>query len=259
MLAAMTSSAGDAFSPSPAQRGLLTNQVIAVTSADQGYGRPIGTALAHAGASVILVGTAPENLAAIASGIEQQGGQVIPLAADVSVPLDCISALGRILDIYGELHGVVHLADKRAYSTFQDLSENEWMDLFGANVKSTVALTQVLRRRHPQTWLTIVGPHRDEAGLQVQPQRGAIRSLVEHAGQEDMRLNLLLPSRASSGDDRLDQPLTDAVLALAMPSLGHLGGNVLEVPLPPLPRAGQARSDQLRAEQIRSGQVDRQP
>ena len=229
----MTFSAGDASSPP--QRGLLAHQVIAVTSADQGYGRPIGTALAYAGASVILVGTAPETLAAVASGIEQQGGQVIPLAADVSVPLDCISALGRILDIYGELHGVVHLADRRAHSNFQDLSENEWMDLFGANVKSTVALTQVLRRRHPQTWLTIVGPHRDEAGLQAEPQRGAIRALAEHAAQEDMRLNLLFPSRASSGDDQLDRPLTDTVLALASPALRHLRGNVLDVPLPPLP------------------------
>ena len=240
----MTFSAGDASSPP--QRGLLAHQVIAVTSADQGYGRPIGTALAYAGASVILVGTAPETLAAVASGIEQQGGQVIPLAADVSVPLDCISALGRILDIYGELHGVVHLADRRAHSNFQDLSENEWMDLFGANVKSTVALTQVLRRRHPQTWLTIVGPHRDEAGLQAEPQRGAIRALAEHAAQEDMRLNLLFPSRASSGDDQLDRPLTDTVLALASPALRHLRGNVLDVPLPPLPSTPLIRPGERR-------------
>ena len=235
----MTFSAGDA-SPPP-QRGPLANQVIAVTSADQGYGRPIGTALAHAGASVVLVGTAPETLAAIASGIEQQGGQAIPLAADVSVPLDCISALGRILDIYGELHGVVHLADRRAHSNFQDLSENEWMELFNTNVKSTVALTQVLRRRHPHTWVTVVGPHQDEIGLQAKPQRGAIRALVEHASQEEMRLNLLFPSRASSGDDRLDQPLTDAVLALATPALRHLRGNVMDVPLPAVPRPGEKR------------------
>ena len=241
MLGRMTSSAGDLSSPSGRfRRDFLAQQVIAVTGADQGYGRLVSAALAHAGASVVLVGTASETLAATASGIEQSGGQVIPLAADVSVPLDWVSALERILDIYGALHGVVHHADRRAHSKFQELSENEWMELFSANVKSTVAITQVLRRRHPQTWLTVVGPHRDEIGLQVYPQRGAIRALVEHAAQEDMRLNLLFPSRASSGDGELDQALTDAVLAFALPALVPLQGNVVNVPLPPLPQTGPA-------------------
>lgn len=229
----MTFSAGDLSSPlSKSSREALLNQVIVVTGADQGYGRVLGMALAHAGANVILVGKATETLASIASGIEQRGGRAIPLAADVSVPLDWISALERILDIYDSVDGVVHLADKRAHSSrFHELSETEWMDLFNTNVKSTVAITQVLRRLQPQAWLSVVGPHQDEVGLQVYPQRGAIRALVEHASQEGMRLNLLIPSRSSSGDDQLDQPLADVVLSLAAPGLGHLRGNVLSVPL----------------------------
>ena len=241
----MTFSAGDPASPSSRPlRELLTDQVVVVTGADQSYGRLVGTALAYAGASVILVGTATETLAALASGIEQRGGRAIPLTANVSEPTDWIGALERILDIYGSLAGVVHLADKRAHSSrFHELSENEWMDLFSSNVKSTVVITQILRRRQPQAWLTIIGPHRDEKGLQAYTQRGAIRALVEHAGQEKMRLNLLLPSRTSSGDDQVDRPLADVVLALATPNLIHLGGNVLEVPLPPL-RAGERPSSE---------------
>lgn len=239
MLKHMMFSAGDPTSPQPrTTREALSRQVIVVTGADQGYGRLLGTALAYSGANVILVGTAAETLASIASGIEQGGGRAIPLAADVTVPLDWISALDRILGIYDSVDGVVHLADKRAHSSrFHELSETEWMDLFNANVKSTVAITQILRRHQPQAWLTVVGPHQDEQGLQVYPQRGAIRALVEHASQEGMRLNLLIPSRVSSGDDRLDQPLADVVLALATPGLGHLRGNVLDVPLEPLSRA----------------------
>lgn len=236
MLSSMTFPAGELASPlSRPSREVLSHQVIVVTGADQGYGRQIGSALAYAGANVILVGTSPETLAGIASGIEQQGGHAIPLAADVTVPLDWLSALDRILSIYGSVDGVVHLADKRAHSArFQDLSESEWMDLFSANVKSTVAITQVLRRRQPQTWLTIVGPHQDDRGLQVYPQRGAIQALVEQASQENLRLNLLLPSRASSGESELDSPLSNVVLALASPGLGHLNGTIIPVPLPPL-------------------------
>ncbi|WP_040383750.1 SDR family NAD(P)-dependent oxidoreductase [Deinococcus apachensis] len=222
--------------PSSPDSAVLAGQVIAVTGADQGYGRAISAALARAGASVVLIGGNSETLAAAASGLELAGGTAIPIKADVGVPLDWLSAQNRILEIFGALHGIVHLADKRAHTNFTMLSENEWMELFNCNVKSSVAIAQIVRRRLPGTWLTLVGPHLDEAGLQAHPQRGALRGLVEHAHDEDLRVNLVLPSRASSGDEALDRPLAEAVLALATPALRHLRGTVLEVPLPPVPR-----------------------
>lgn len=234
MLRGMTSGASSATaSPAP---HLLAGQVIAVTGADQGYGRAICAVLAGAGASIVLIGGNSETLSAAASGLELGGAVAIPLKADVGVPLDWLGAQNRILEIFGALHGIVHLADKRAHTNFTMLSEGEWMDLFNCNVKSSVAIAQIVRRRLSGTWLTIVGPHLDEAGLQVHPQRGAIRGLVENAHAEEMRVNLVLPSRTSAGDEALDRPLADAVLALATPALGHLRGAVLEVPLPPVPK-----------------------
>lgn len=218
----------------------LSGQVIAVTGADQGYGRSVSAALARSGASVVLLGGNSETLAAAASGLELAGGTAIPIKTDVSVPLDWLSAQTRILEIFGALHGVVHLADKRAHTNFTLLSENEWMDLFNCNVKSSVAVAQILRRRQPGTWLALVGPHLDETGLHAHPQRGALRGLVEHAHDEDLRVNMVLPSRASSADEALDRPLSDAVLMLALPQLSHLRGTVLDVPLPPVPRRSAA-------------------
>lgn len=213
----------------------LEAQVIAVTSADQGFGRAISTLLARAGASVVLIGGNVETLAQLASHIEYEGGQAIPIKADVGVPLDWTSAQTRILEIFGALHGVVHLADKRAHSAFPLLSENEWMDLFNCNVKSSVGIAQVLRRRLPGTWLTLIGPHLDERGLHAPPQRGALTGLAEHAHIEDLRVNVLLPSRASAGEES-DRPLADAVIALAQPGLRHIRGTVIEVPLPAAPK-----------------------
>ena len=217
------------------QPSRLQGQIIAVTSGDQGYGRVISSALALAGANVVLIGANAETLSAYASKIEQSGGTAVPLKADVSVPLDWLSAQNRMLDIFGALHGIVHLADKRAHGQFTLLSEGEWMDLFNCNVKSSVAITQIMQRRLPGTWLTIVGPHLDETGLQAYPQRGALRGLVEQAAAEEMRLNMVLPSRASSGEDRYDQPLAEAVLTLAAPELQHLRGSILEIPMPAVP------------------------
>ena len=217
-------------------REVLAGQVIAVTGADTGYGKTVSTALAKTGASVVLIGNNSESLSAQASALERSGGHAIPIKADVSVPLDWLSAQTRILEIFGALHGIVHLADKRTHASFTMLSENEWMELFNSNVKSSVAIAQILGRRLPDTWLTIIGPHGDEPGLQAHPQRGAIRGLVEAAVREDLRLNMLLPSRASSGDELLDRPLSDAVLALAAPRMRHLRGNVMDVPLPAAPK-----------------------
>lgn len=217
-------------------REVLAGQVIAVTGADTGYGKTVSTALAKTGASVVLIGNNSESLSAQASALERSGGHAIPIKADVSVPLDWLSAQTRILEIFGALHGIVHLADKRTNVSFTALSENEWMELFNSNVKSSVAIAQILGRRLPDTWLTIIGPHGDEPGLQAHPQRGAIRGLVEAAVREELRLNMLLPSRASSGDELLDRPLSDAVLALAAPRMRHLLGNVMDVPLPAAPK-----------------------
>lgn len=214
----------------------LSGQVIAVTGADQGFGRLISHVLARCGASVVMIGGNTESLSAAASALEQYGGEAIPLKADVSVPMDFIGAQERILEIFGALHGVVHLADRRASTTFSLLTENEWMELFNSNVKSTVGIAQIVARRLPGTWLTVIGPHLDEAGLQVYPQRGAIVGLVEEAQREELRVNLLLPGRASCGDEALDRPLAEAVLSLALPELRHLRGNVVEVPLAPAPK-----------------------
>ncbi|THF84943.1 SDR family NAD(P)-dependent oxidoreductase [Deinococcus sp. KSM4-11] len=232
----MTGPARPQSATAPSGGPSLAGQVIAVTSADQGYGRPISAALARAGASVVLIGGNTETLAAAASSLEVAGGTAIPIKADVGVPLDWLSAQNRILEIFGALHGIVHLADKRASSDFTMLSENEWMDLFNCNVKSSVGIAQIVRRRLPGTWLTIIGPHLDEQGLHAHPQRGALRGLVEQAHLEDLRLNLVLPSRASSGDETLDQRLAETVLTLALPGMAHLRGNVMDVPLPPVPK-----------------------
>lgn len=214
----------------------LSGRVIAVTGADHGYGRLVSQALARSGASVVMIGGNAETLAAAASALEQYGGEIIPLKADVSVPLDFISAQERILEIFGGLHGVVHLADRRASTTFTLLTENEWMELFNCNVKSTVGIAQIIARRLPGTWLTVIGPHLDEVGLQVFPQRGAIQGLVQQAHSSDLRVNLILPGRASSGEEALDAPVADAVLALATTWLQNLRGNVMEIPLAPAPK-----------------------
>ncbi|WP_261664658.1 SDR family NAD(P)-dependent oxidoreductase [Deinococcus sp. Marseille-Q6407] len=215
----------------------LEGQVIAITAADRGFGRVMAQGLADAGATLVLVGKMGEQLAGLASLIERSGATAIPMQADVSVPLDWIKVQKRIVEIFGALQGVVHSADKRTHPSLTLLSENEWMDLFQANMKSSVGIAQTLLQRLPGSWLTIVGPHLDEGGLQGNTLRGGLRGLVDSAHSEGLRINLLLPSRSPSGEDELNIGVVNAVTALASPALMHLTGMCIDVPLPVVQRS----------------------
>lgn len=206
--------------------------MIAMTAADRGFGRVMAQGLADAGATLVLVGKQAELLAGLASMIERSGATAIPMQADVSVPLDWIKVQKRILDIFGALDGVVHSADKRAHPSLNLLSEAEWMELFQANMKSSVGIAQTMRQHLPGSWLTIIGPHLDEGGLQGYTLRGGLRGLVESAQLDGFRINLLLPSRSPSGEDELDMGVVSSVVALASPALMHLTGLSIDIPLP---------------------------
>lgn len=223
-------------SSSPHQERFLKGQVIAVTSADKGYGRLISNALARAGAQVVLVGTQPETLAAAASSVESLGAEAIPIKSDVTVALDWLAAQDKILEIYGALHGVVHTADQRSTTPLNMLTDAEWTELFYANVKSSMNLTQAMSKHLPQSWLTIIGPHLEKASFQGSSQVGALRGLVAASDTETLRLNMILPSRPCSVNEQLDAPVCQLVLALANQSLERLRGNIIEVPLEPAPQ-----------------------
>ncbi len=227
--------------PSYTPSRFLEGHVIALTGADRGFGRVLAQGLADAGATLVLVGKQGEQLSTLASVIESRGSTAISMQADVSVPLDWVKVQARILEIFGALRGVVHSADKRMHASQllpnqpeALLSEAEWLELFQANIKSSVAVVQSLQQRLPESWLTIIGPHLDEEDMPAQTQRGALGGLVSSARSEHFRVNLLLPSRAPSGEDDLDTGMVSSVLALAAPTLMHLSGLTVDVLLPEL-------------------------
>lgn len=234
---------------------LLAGQVIAVTGAESGYGRLLSAAFANAGANVILIGEQPEALAAVASVIEQKGRIILPLKANVGVPLDWQAVQDRMMDIFGVLHGVVHVADRQSHTPFTALGEGEWMEMFNYNIKSSVAIAQMTCRRNLDNWLTIVGPKLSDNSLQSHPQRGALRGLVEQAHLEGMRVNMLLPNRECSGDALLDQAMIRSVLMLADPNMLHIYGNTLTIHLPDIPNESAELTELLAQRQAEQGEV----
>lgn len=222
----------DSKEPTMVQTDVLVGQVIAVTGAESGYGRLASMALAAAGAHVVLVGEQSDVLAGVASAIENPKRVIIPLKAKVSVSLDWQNTQDRIMDIFGVLHGVVHSANMQSHTPFSTLTENEWTEMFDYNVKSSISIAQIICRRKTQTWLTLIGPHLSDQNLQAYPQREALRGLVEYGQAENLRINMILPSRENSGNITLDKAVAQSVTMLADPNSQHIVGNVLTVHLP---------------------------
>lgn len=211
---------------------LLEGQVIAVTGADSGFGRSIALSLARQGANVVVLSNNGEAIAQVAAHIEVSGGNAIPIKTESNSGTDWLNTQQKIMDLYGTLHGVVHLADQASHSNFDLLSSSEWHELLSNNLRSTVSILQAMKRQSPEAWLMIVGHAQDER-LHMQTLRGALEGLTRAARHENMRCNLLIPLRASGGEDH-DRELSHLVIALSSSHLGHLSGNVMEVPLPAL-------------------------
>lgn len=211
----------------------LAGQVIAITQAETGYGRSIALALSRRSATVALFGNNSEMTAQLASFIESTGGSAIPIRVDATSSSDHATAQEKVIELYGHLDGVVHLANQESAASFGFLTMSEWVDLLNINVRSTLAILHAIHRQTPQTWLTVIGTS-DAQKLHLQAIRGALEGLTRSARLEDVRCNLLLPNRISGGE-MYDQELCEMVALLANPKLSHIGGNVIEVPLPNLP------------------------
>ena len=218
----------------PVKDRLLEGQVIAISETDGGFGRSIAVALAHRGATVVLLSANSEVASQLSSHIETLGGSAIPIKTDLSSPIDYSSAQSKILELYGHLSGVIHLADKGSPSSFDYLGLAEWNELLSQNLRSSMGVLQTLHRQLPHSWLVVIAPPTEQK-LHLYVLRGALEGMTRGAALEKMRVNLLIPSRPSGGEE-YDSELSELVCTLANPRLAHIGGNVLEVPLPPLPR-----------------------
>ncbi|WP_189008212.1 SDR family NAD(P)-dependent oxidoreductase [Deinococcus roseus] len=213
----------------------LEGRIVAVTNADQGFGRSIALLLAEMDATVILLSENPEAISVLASEIEEQGGEAIPIKASPTSMSDWRAALEKVTEIFGEVHGIVHVADRVSYSHFDYLPESEWVEIANYNVRSSLTILQHIKRNRQHTWVTIIAPPLDAQLLHMHAFRGALIHLTQHASQENLRVNLLVPSRAAHSDE-WDVGLSTAVCHFADPRMEHIVGNIINVPLPPVPK-----------------------
>jgi len=113
----------------------LEGQVAIVTGAGQGIGRAIALTLAREGATVVVNDIDLEKAEKVAEEIKSQGGQALPVQADVSVGDEVNNLVEKTLDSYKRVDILVNNAGVAKMTRFLELTEAEWDRTMNINIK----------------------------------------------------------------------------------------------------------------------------
>jgi 3-oxoacyl-[acyl-carrier protein] reductase len=123
----------------------LENRTILLTGASRGIGRALAFTLAQAGASVGLVARSEGVLRKVAHQITAQGGQAIPIAADVAQPEAVQRAVNQAQAALGHIDTLINGAGiQPPIGPFLENDLIEWEHVFQVNLFGPARLIQAV-------------------------------------------------------------------------------------------------------------------
>jgi NAD(P)-dependent dehydrogenase (short-subunit alcohol dehydrogenase family) len=223
-----------------------TVSVVLVTNVGQGFGRAIALAYGQADYDVVCADRDVDLASKTAAEIEELGGQAIPIQTSMTTSAEVRKAFDKVFEIFGDLSGVVHVANFDSRTPFGRLSEGELSELMEETIYSTLVTLKAASRYLEHAWIVLVGPPLNAR----EPQMAAVQGALEHVTQRyrdtvNLTINLVVPSRAAS-DPFHDAPLVDNVMYLGATNKG-VNGQRMIVKLPPPPRVIESLLPEVRA------------
>lgn len=115
----------------------LEGKVAIVTGASQGIGRYIAEGLAAEGANVALCARREEVLREAAAELEEEYGiEALPVALDLTESAAGDALVERTAEHFGRIDVLVNNVGGNRRGTFEELSDEDWDDLFALNFRS---------------------------------------------------------------------------------------------------------------------------
>lgn len=148
----------------------LKEKVVLVTGASKGIGKAIAAAFAAEGCSVMLNARNQQELEQAAQEIRQYGGHALAVAADVTDAGEVQRLAQQAIARFGTVHVLVNNAGGAdSMAPFEEVSDEDWTNVFNLNVLSTVRLVRaVLPSMQQQKWGRIINIS-SESGIQPDP------------------------------------------------------------------------------------------
>lgn len=121
----------------------LAGKVAIVTGASKGIGAGIAKGLAEAGASVVVnYASSREGADRIVAEIENAGGKTIAVKADISNIADVEKMFDKTVSVFGRLDVLVNNASVFSHAAIEDITEEQFHQMFNINVLGTIFVTQ---------------------------------------------------------------------------------------------------------------------
>ena len=119
----------------PEDNAALKDKVTLITGASQGLGRALALAFAREGARVVVNARSEDSVRPVAGEVEDVGGEVLAVAADVSKGADVERMVGESVDRFGEIDVLVNNAGLLGPRVaIEDYPEDEWRRIVDANL-----------------------------------------------------------------------------------------------------------------------------
>jgi 3-oxoacyl-[acyl-carrier protein] reductase len=138
----------------------LNGKVAIITGGSRGIGRAIALRLAQDGARVVLCARSLDALNEVASTITANGGQALPVAADLRMPSEPARVADAAVKAFGGINIVVNNAGATKRGDFLQLSDDDWADGFALKFFGAVRLTRAAwpeLKKHAGSVLNISG------------------------------------------------------------------------------------------------------
>lgn len=125
--------------------GKLSGRVAIITGASSGIGRATAELFCEEGAAVVLASRNSERLERVTEQIEQQGGECMAIATDVSKQSDVIHLVQTSLKHFNHVDILVNNAGAITEpGPLSSMDESKWDQLFSTNTKSVYWTTRAV-------------------------------------------------------------------------------------------------------------------
>jgi len=219
----------------------LQNKTALVTGASRGIGRAIASALADAGARVLVhYGRSAQEAESLVAGIRAKGGRADAIKADLAAPDGATLLAKEVRSIVGQrLHVLVSNAGISKAATIKDYTVEDFDNLFATNVRSPFFLVQQLLPALGESSNIIVissiGAHAvvGEPGLDnpsilaYASTKGALETLVKNwaaiLGPRGIRVNAVAPGVIDTDMSHFTKTEAGREVTLGMQALKRIG------------------------------------
>ena len=125
----------------------MNSKIALVTGAGSGIGRAVSVALQAAGYSVVLTGRRAAELERTAAMAAPEGGRMLCVPADVSIPESVKALFARTAEAFGRLDVLFNNAGRNAPAIpMEDLTFEQWSSVVGVNLTGAFLCAQEAMR-----------------------------------------------------------------------------------------------------------------